>query len=304
MQDTCAQLTVIIPLYNDATYIRETVLSCIGEAGLVAIYDNASTDGSSEICAELARQYDNVRHIRHPSNIGAFENMQKALQECDTPYFCFVGSHDLLTPGYTAAMLGTLTVDPTLQLAQGTIQHIDEQGRLLPDPTKPTWINESRRLPTLTRVGVFVKKLRDCFLYYGVWRTEAARAVWTPQPVLGFDRFIIIRAAARGPIAWVPNALFLARDFPATRNGKEDRERRSHILTHSSVAKSNFTRNHEIAKTVLSLATNDAELTEAFAILETLNRRLHNRKYYQRRRLVMIIGGVLTLILMATLAWL
>lgn len=296
MQDTRSLLTVIIPLYNDVKYIRETILSCIGEAGRVVVYDNASTDGSSDICAELAAQYDNVHHVRHPANIGAFDNMQKALQECATPYFCFVGSHDLLTPGYTAAMLKTMAADPSLQLAQGTIQHIDESGRLLPKPTTPAWINDSRSMPPLTRVGVFVKKLRDCFLYYGVWRTEAARAVWTPQPVLGFDRFIIIRAAANGPIAYVPEAVFLARDFPATRNGKEDRERRCHILTQKTVAKSNFTRNHEIAKTVLSLASNDTELTEAFKILDTLNRRLHNRRHYQRRRLVLIMGGLVAVL--------
>ncbi len=285
-------LSIVIPLYNDERYIRASILSCVGEAGAVYVCDNASTDGSSEIVAELAERYPNLHHVRRASNVGAFDNMQKAIEDCTTPFLALVGSHDQLTPGYGNALVSAMQADSGVVLACGTIQHIDEQDRLLPNPTRADWINDTQNMTALDRVGIFVKKLRDCFLYYGVYRTEHLKAVWTYQPVLGFDRFLIIRMAARGKIAYYPSATFLARDFPATRGCKQDRERRVEVLTSGTVAKSNFTRNHEIAKTVLSLATNDAELTKAFAILDTLNRRLHNRRYFQRRRLAMIAGAV------------
>lgn len=289
------QLSVIIPLYNDAQYIKDTVLSCVEEAGGIFIYDNASTDGSSEICAELARQYPHVHHIRHDHNIGAFENMHKAVQDCTTPYISFVGSHDQLTPGYGSALIKTLEENPNLLLACGTIQHIDETGHALALRTEANWINDTQQMSPLDRVGVFVRKLRDCFLFYGVYRTQALKDAWTHLPVLGFDRIMITRIAARGAIAYVPTATFLARDFPKTRNSKEDRQRRADILTKSPVSKSNFHRNHEIAKTVLSLAGNDAELSKAFSILTSLNRRLHNRRRFQRYRLA-IVGAALLLI--------
>lgn len=296
MSDGNKLLSIIIPLHNDVKYIRATIISCLDQGANVYVYDNASSDGSSDICAELASEYTNLRHIRHETNIGAFENMQKAVFECTTPFISFVGSHDLLTPGYSDSILSTMLNDEDLVLACGVIQHIDDEDNHRPNPTRAEWINETQGMPTLERVGVFVTKLRDCFLFYGIHRTETLRNVWKYPPMLGFDRLTIINMAAQGKIAYVPEATFLARDFIKTRNSKEDRSRRAATLGTSAVEKSNFTRNHEIAKTVLALATSDAELTTAFSILDALNKRLHNRRYYQRKRLAMVIGGIVILI--------
>lgn len=63
-----------MPVYNDAKFIRATLQSCVEEAGQIFIYDNASTDGTSEICAEFAQKYPHVTHIKNEENIGAFAN--------------------------------------------------------------------------------------------------------------------------------------------------------------------------------------------------------------------------------------
>ena len=102
MHSLLEKLTIAIPVFNDAKYIGATLQSCINEAAKIVIYDNCSTDGTSDICAELARKYPHVTHIRHPENVGAFENFKRGLAGCQTEYFCWIGSHDLLAPGYAA----------------------------------------------------------------------------------------------------------------------------------------------------------------------------------------------------------
>lgn len=294
-------LTIAIPVYNDAGYIAQAVESCLCEAGTIIIYDNCSTDGTSDICARYAQTYDHVRHIRHTKNLGAYHNMRLALEAAKTPYFSFVGAHDKLTPGYSAPLVQALENNSNLQLACGRIQHIDEQDNPLPTYTCADWINLTRNMTALARTGIFVSKLRDCFLFYGIFRTDAARAAWCETPMLGFDRVVLLRTAANGPIAYVPESTFLARDFPKTRNSRQDRERRAQEIGETAILKSNFLRNHKIAETVLSLATNDDELTQAFGIIDRLNRRLHNRRFYQRQRLVHI---ALTAALIALFAFL
>lgn len=288
---TIDKLTIAVPVYNDADYIRQSVESCIGQAGRIVLYDNASTDGTSDICAELAAQYDNVFHVRHAENIGAHENMRFALDACETEYFALIGSHDLLEKDYSPPLLAALEKDSTLSLAVGTIQHIDEKGKLLKTRTDHDWVNALYPLPPLSRLETFVAKLRDCFMIYGIFRTAHLHAAWFDEPCLGFDRIVLTRTMAMGKIIYVPEPVFYARDFDNVRDVTKQHERRSLILAKSPVAKDNFLRNKTIAETVLAEAKTMNDLTQAFRILDKLNRRLQNRRYFQRQRLKKIIGS-------------
>ena len=105
---TIDKLTIAVPVYNEAEYIRQTVESCIGEARRIVLYDNASTDGTSDICAALAAEYDTVFHVRHTENIGAHDNMRFALDACETEYFALMVSHDLLEKNYSTPLLAEI----------------------------------------------------------------------------------------------------------------------------------------------------------------------------------------------------
>jgi glycosyltransferase involved in cell wall biosynthesis len=84
MSSTIEKLTIAIPIYNEGRFLRDSIESCIGQAGRIILYDNASTDGSSEICNEYASTYSEIEHIRQKENIGAFENFKAPLFDCTT----------------------------------------------------------------------------------------------------------------------------------------------------------------------------------------------------------------------------
>lgn len=299
---TLDKLTIAVPVYNEADYIRQTVESCIGQAGRIILYDNASTDGTGDICAALAAEHESVTHIRHDENIGAHENMRFALEACETEYFALIGAHDVLEKEYSAPLLSALEKDSTLSLAVGTIQHIDEKDNMLKTRTQHDWVNTLYPLPPLSRLETFVTKLRDCFMIYGIFRTAHLRAAWFDEPCLGFDRIVLTRIMATGKILYVPEPVFYARDFDNIRDITKQHERRSLMLARTPVAKDNFLRNKAIAETVLAEAKTMNDLTQAFRILDKLNRRLQNRRYFQRQRLKKIIGSVALAALILTLA--
>ena len=139
-------------------------------------------------------------------------------------------------------------------------------------------------------------------MIYGIFRTADLRRAWFAEPCLGFDRIVLTRTIALGKIIYVPEAVFYARDFDNVIDVTKQKERRSTILAQHTVAKDNFLRNKTLADIVLSEAGNMEELTQAFRILEKLNRRLHNKRRFQRQRLKKILAGILLLILLIVLA--
>lgn len=304
MDPLLSKLTLAIPIYNEARYLRQAVESCLGQASRIMLYDNASTDGSGKICAEYAAAHHEVTHIRRVENIGAFENFKAPLFECETEYFCWIGGHDMIAPGYTLALLRELESDPGIALAAATIQHIDEEGNHRKLRTCSTFLDAKTQHQPLDRLEALAKHLRDCFIFHGIYRAGMLREAWFDTPCLGFDRITLFRVGALGRIAYVPDALILGRDFPKERDSKQDRERRSVIIGRQAdkpLAKSNFTRNHEMMLTVMGQATDDATLTRALDIVGTINRRQHQRRRYQRRRQLVVLSALIVLGLFAYL---
>ncbi len=303
MHPLLSKLTIAVPVYNDAAYISTTLESCTNQAGTIIICDNASTDGTSDICAAFAEKHAHVIHIRHNENIGAHENMRAALFNCKTEYFSLIGSHDLLSENYAEPLLSALEKDKSISLAVGTIQHINETGQPNNIRTDHGWVNGLHNKTPLDRVETFVTKLRDCFMFYGIFRTTDAQKIWFNEPALGFDRVTLVRTAALGNVVFVPQPVYYARDFNNTRSDKENRERRATYLGAKTIAKNNTTRNKALVQTALDLVKTDEDLSQALRIIDRINRRLQNRRYFQRQRLLKIIGGIavaVTIIALAT----
>lgn len=296
MTDLLKKLTIAIPVYNDVKYIGRTIETCLAEAGKIVIYDNASDDGTSEVCAAFAKEHPHVTHLRHEQNVGFYENFRCALFDCETEYFCWLGSHDLLEKNYSLPLLKALEKDAETVLAVGTIQHIDEQGGKLSRTTRSYWVNRVKNKPPLVRMDAFAKKLRDCFMVYGIFRTKALQGAWQATPMLGFDRVLLMQAAGAGKTVYVPESVFYARNMAQERKGSKDQERRAASLNAAdggTVEQSLMPRNLGMVEAALSLVKNEDDLKQALKIIDKINRRYVNRRYYRKLRLAKIAGGVL-----------
>lgn len=94
-------VSILIPVYNRNVYIGDCIQSALNQTFSnveVVIVDNASTDGTWEICQKFAALDDRVRIFRNQSNIGPVRNWIRCAQEARGKYSKILFSDDLLEP--------------------------------------------------------------------------------------------------------------------------------------------------------------------------------------------------------------
>ena len=67
------RLSVGLPVYNGENYLAESLEALLGQSYEdfeLIISDNASTDGTADICRRYEKQDSRIRYIRQPRNIG------------------------------------------------------------------------------------------------------------------------------------------------------------------------------------------------------------------------------------------
>lgn len=95
-ENSLPKLTVIIPCYNCVDTLKATVDSIrackIADCELLLI-DDGSTDGTSELCDGLSREYAAVRCI-HQANAGVSAARNRGIDEAAGEYIWFVDADD------------------------------------------------------------------------------------------------------------------------------------------------------------------------------------------------------------------
>lgn len=106
--DKKRQLSIIVPVYNVAQYLRRCVDSLLTQAGVdleLILVDDGSTDGSGALCEELAAGNSRVKVI-HKTNGGLGSARNAGLELAAGDYVTFVDSDDWVEPDcYGAALL-------------------------------------------------------------------------------------------------------------------------------------------------------------------------------------------------------
>jgi glycosyltransferase involved in cell wall biosynthesis len=114
-------VSVVIPCHNYAHYLRECVNSALDQDGVdieVIIVDDASTDDTSAICNELARD-PRVRVITHQTNRGHIATFNDGLAAATGSYVALVSADDLLVPGALVRAAAVFEARPDVGLVYG-----------------------------------------------------------------------------------------------------------------------------------------------------------------------------------------
>jgi glycosyltransferase involved in cell wall biosynthesis len=116
-KNECIKISLVIPVYNEIKFIERTLLFALNEADEIIIGDNASTDGTSEICQEYANRYSKIKYTRHNANLGAIKNILFCINNAKGEYLRFIGAHDLVSRGSSKSMCKLLDNNPNAVLA-------------------------------------------------------------------------------------------------------------------------------------------------------------------------------------------
>jgi abequosyltransferase len=101
------RLTICIPTFNRAEFLPATLDSIAAQWGEdleIAIADNASTDGTSEIVDQYRERLGAVRYFRWDANQGADRNYLKAVELATGDWCWLLGSDDPILPGAIDAL--------------------------------------------------------------------------------------------------------------------------------------------------------------------------------------------------------
>lgn len=121
--------SVIIPLYNKASYVDKTIRSILGQTFTdyeLIIIDNGSTDGSSEIVAAFSDSRMTVYRLEE--NVGVSNARNKGVSLSTAPYITFLDADDWWEPTFLEEMTGLIERHPDAGI-YGTSYWIIKNGR-------------------------------------------------------------------------------------------------------------------------------------------------------------------------------
>jgi glycosyltransferase involved in cell wall biosynthesis len=124
-------VTFGVPVYNAERYLDaalESVRAQTFEDFEIIVSDNASTDGTEEICRRHARVDPRVRYVRNPRNLGVARNFNNLFRLSAGKYFKWAPHDDLLAPEFLERCVEALDTDPGAAIAVPQPQLIDEEG--------------------------------------------------------------------------------------------------------------------------------------------------------------------------------
>jgi GT2 family glycosyltransferase len=206
---TPPQVTICIPVHNGAAFVAQTLDSVARQTYrnvTVIISDDASTDGSAELCRGIAQQHG-FELIVQPQRHGWIENCNALLERAHSDFVCIVPHDDVLDERYVEVLAAHLVATPACVQAFcdvqgfGSTRAVQTQSSLVGSPFE--------------RLYQLITRHFDGTPFRGLVRRDALDRAGGLQGN-AFDGFAgdvnwIARLAREGEIHRVPEALYAKR---------------------------------------------------------------------------------------------
>jgi glycosyltransferase involved in cell wall biosynthesis len=203
-------VSIGLPVRNGAERIERVVKSVLEqdhERLQLVISDNASTDGTEELCRDLVKADSRITYHRHPENVGLFNNFVGTMRLAEGEFFRWVSDDDWLEPACVSRSLQVFGKDDRLILVTAQISYTGDDG------VTQTVAYDGTRLRSDDPVERFTEMLRmlnESHLLidplYGLFRRAPAAAI-PRRNMLREDEVFATKLALAGPWGHVPEVL-------------------------------------------------------------------------------------------------
>jgi glycosyltransferase involved in cell wall biosynthesis len=125
-------IAVIIPVYNVTEFVREALVSVIGQgypALQVIVVDDGSAPEPAETIERLCSAFPGVVLVRQP-HAGAAKARNRGLAQASADFVLFLDADDLLLPGSLAYLAESLQRNAEAVAVYGRRRDVDEEGRV------------------------------------------------------------------------------------------------------------------------------------------------------------------------------
>lgn len=208
------RLSIGLPVFNGARYLATSLDALLGQSFgdfELILADNASTDGTEQICRRYAAQDPRIRYYRQPRNVGSTPNHNLTVEMARGELFKWASYDDLYAWDLLESCVELLDRHPDVVLAHSWSATIDQFDNVVRAP----------RYPLVTDAAAAPERFQSLLVeaggddYYGVVRTEVLRRVAPQGSFHHSDRTIVAALSLHGPFQQVPDWRYFRRDHPA-----------------------------------------------------------------------------------------
>jgi glycosyltransferase involved in cell wall biosynthesis len=113
------KLSIILPVYNTSSYLRQCLDSILSQlknhAVELIIVNDGSTDNSAVILDAYAAKYNEIQ-LHHRKNVGVYPTRNFALEQARGDYIWMLDSDDYLLDGALATLMNEIKTHPEVEI--------------------------------------------------------------------------------------------------------------------------------------------------------------------------------------------
>jgi glycosyltransferase involved in cell wall biosynthesis len=213
-------VTVGLPVYNGEPTVASAIRSVLDqqyERLELIISDNASNDGTEEICRELASSDARISYHRQPESIGLLNNFCYVLTRARGEYFKWLGDDDWIHPAFISRSAGVLGAEPSLVLVTTQQSYLDDDGSIRTSPYGGSALRSHR---SIERFQEMLRLQNESPLLLDPLYALMRRTMIVPirrANMLFEDQIFAAKLALTGPFGHLDEVLSCRRSRPFTR---------------------------------------------------------------------------------------
>lgn len=206
-------ISVGMPVYNGERYLAEAIEAVLAQTETdfeFLISDNASTDGTQDICTDYAARDQRIRYVRNDRNIGAARNYNQVFDMSVGRYFRWFNADDLCSPLSHERCLAFMEAHPDVAMCYGDADIIDGDGNLTEHYMDRLQLQQDS---VVDRFITFLHVVGLTNAIYGLMRRSALErtTLMGDGTYPAADVTLMAELALQGKVVKLPEALFKRR---------------------------------------------------------------------------------------------
>lgn len=205
------KVSIAMPVYNGERYVAQAIESLLGQTFgdfEYVISDNASSDGTEDICRRYAAADARIRYVRRATNIGGPPNFNFVFSLSRGTYVKWATADDYSDTTFLDEAVAVLDEHPDVVLCFPRTRIIDADGNPIRDYDDNLDLpQESPRL----RFRELYRRIGLCNAQLGLMRREAMARTGLLAAHLGSDIEFLGEMALLGKFRMLPETRFYRR---------------------------------------------------------------------------------------------
>ena len=203
-------VSIGVPVFNAERWLARALDSLLAQQHRrleIIICDNASQDGTVEICREYARRDSRIRFFENGANLGAMPNFGRVLSLASGEYFMWAAADDWWAPAFVSSTVSELETDPQAGVCMTALRRVHDDGTVK-DEIRMAGERDPSAMSPLRLAFATAQGENYYFFIYGLYRRVWLEAAFERLPgVKGADHLFVTQVALAIPFRYIDDML-------------------------------------------------------------------------------------------------